>query len=218
MEALAAGPAPAPRNQLTVASVLASVAMVMLTAGMLGIWAVKRTAVVDTGEAWIPSGVDVPEVPTNVILIAFPALCSFAQWAVWASKREDRANTVFAIAVSAFVALLIVNAQAFVWNQMGVAVADGGDDVDGDRERHVAVQRCGGRVRPNGLHTLDLDLLAVDFDAGLFLHCVGHLGRMDRTEELALGAGLRRDRDRLGNERARNGRGCLAGLVITCIA
>ena len=55
------------------------------------------------------------------MLIAFPALCSFAQWAVWASKRNDRANTVFALGVSAFVALLILNAQAFIWNQMGVA-------------------------------------------------------------------------------------------------
>ncbi|MGA9278442.1 cytochrome c oxidase subunit 3 [Ilumatobacter sp.] len=125
MEALAAGPAPAPRNQMTVAAVLGAVAMTMLTGGMLGIWALKRSEVVDTGASWLPSGITVPEVPTNVMLIAFPALCSFAQWAVWASKRNDRSNTVFAIAVSAFVALLIVNAQAFVWNQMGVAVADG---------------------------------------------------------------------------------------------
>lgn len=125
MEALAAGPAPAPRHQLTVASVLAAVAVMMLTGGMLGIWAVKRSAVIDAGESWLPSGVSVPEVPTNVILIAFPALCSFAQWAVWASKRNDKANTVFALGTSAFVALLIVNAQAFVWNQMGVVVADG---------------------------------------------------------------------------------------------
>jgi cytochrome c oxidase subunit 3 len=125
MEALAAGPAPAPKNQMTVAATLGCVAMVMLSGGMLAVWAVKRAAVVDTGAAWLPSGITVPEVPTNVMLIAFPALCSFAQWAVWASKRHDRANTVFALGVTAFVALLIGNAQAFVWNQMGVGVADG---------------------------------------------------------------------------------------------
>jgi len=125
MEALTAGPPPAPRNQLTVAAAFGAVAMTMLTGGMLGIWAVKRASAIDAGGSWLPSGVSVPEVPTNVMLIAFPALCSFAQWAVWASKRNDKANTVFALAVSAFVALLIVNAQAFVWNQMGVAVADG---------------------------------------------------------------------------------------------
>lgn len=124
MEALAAGPAPAPRNQLLVGTTLASIAMIMLTGGMLAIWAVKRSAAIEAGSAWLPSSVNVPEVPTNVMLIAFPALCSFAQWAVWAAKRNDRANTVFALGTTAFVALLIFNAQAFVWNQMGVGVAD----------------------------------------------------------------------------------------------
>jgi cytochrome c oxidase subunit 3 len=125
MEALSAGPAPAPRNQTVVGATLAVVAMTMLTGGMLAVWAVKRSAAIDAGERWLPDGIVVPEVPSNVMLIAFLAVCSFAQWAVWASKRDDRPNTVFALGVTAFVALLIMNAQAFVWNQMGVAVADG---------------------------------------------------------------------------------------------
>lgn len=125
MEALAAGPAPAPRNQLIVGTTLASMAMFMLTGGMLAVWAVKRSAAIDGGSAWLPSGVTVPEVPSNVMLIAFGAVCSFAQWAVWAAKRNDRANTVFALGATAFVVLLLINAQAFVWNQMGIAVADG---------------------------------------------------------------------------------------------
>ncbi len=125
MEALTAGPAPAPRNQMLVGTSLATLAMVMLTGGMLAVWAVKRSAAIEAGEAWLPGSVTVPEVPTNVMLIAFPALCSFAQWAVWAAKRNDRANTVFALGTTAFVALLVLNAQAFVWNQMGVGVGDG---------------------------------------------------------------------------------------------
>ncbi len=125
MEALPAGPAPAPRNQLLVGATLASVAMMMLTGGMLAVWAVKRSAALDTGASWLPDGVTIPEVPTNVMLIAFPALCSFAQWAVWSAKRDDRANTVFALGTTAFVALLIFNAQAFVWSQIHIGVADG---------------------------------------------------------------------------------------------
>ena len=125
MEALTAGPAPAPRNQLLVGTTLASIAMVMLTGGMLAVWAVKRSAAIEAGEKWLPGSVNIPEVPTNVMLIAFPALCSFAQWAVWAAKRDDRANTVFALGTTAFVALLIFNAQAFVWSQVDVGVGDG---------------------------------------------------------------------------------------------
>jgi cytochrome c oxidase subunit 3 len=125
MDAITAGAPPAPRNQLTVAATLACMSMAMLIGGMLAVWAVKRSSAIEAGETWLPSGITVPEVPTNVMLIAFPALCSFAQWAVWSSKRHDRGNTVFALAASAFVAVLIINAQAFVWNQMGVAVAEG---------------------------------------------------------------------------------------------
>ena len=125
MEALAAGPAPAPRNQLIVGTTIASMAMFMLAGGMLGVWAVKRSSVISDGGSWLPSGVTVPEVPSNVMLIAFGAVCSFAQWAVWSAKRDDRGNTVFALGATAFVVLLVINAQAFVWNQMGVAIADG---------------------------------------------------------------------------------------------
>jgi heme/copper-type cytochrome/quinol oxidase subunit 3 len=125
MEALAAGPAPAPRNQIIVGATLGAVAMTMLTGAMLAIWAVKRSATIEAGQNWLPSSVTIPEVPTNVMLIAFPALCSFAQWAVWSAKRNDKANTVFALGVTAFVALLIMNAQAFVYTQVHVGVGDG---------------------------------------------------------------------------------------------
>lgn len=125
MEALAAGPAPAPRNQMIVGVTLASMAALMLTGGMLGVWAVQRRQAIDTDGSWLPSGVTIPEVPANVMLIAFAAVCSFAQWAIWSAKRNDRANTVFALGSTAFVAILIVNAQAFIYTQMSLGVADG---------------------------------------------------------------------------------------------
>lgn len=125
MEALAAGPAPAPRNQLVVGAALGSIAAAMLTGGMLSVWAVKRSGAIEAGTTWLPDGVTVPEVPSNVMLIAFVAIGSFAQWAVWAAKRNDRPNTVFALACTAFVGLLVINAQAYVWSQIGVSVRDG---------------------------------------------------------------------------------------------
>jgi cytochrome c oxidase subunit III len=125
MEALAAGPAPAPRNQLVVGAALGSIGVAMLTGGMLAVWAVKRSAAIEAGESWLPSGATIPEVPSNVMLIAFAAICSFAQWAVWAARRDDRANTVFALGTTAFVALLVINAQAYVWSQTEVGVSDG---------------------------------------------------------------------------------------------
>ena len=125
MYALPPGPAPAPRRQTLVGMALASVSIVMLMGGMLAVWLLKRTEMMDAGDTWLPSGVVIPEVPSNIILIAFVGLCVFAQWAVWSAKRNDRGHTVFALAATALVALLIVNAQAYIYSQMDLGIADG---------------------------------------------------------------------------------------------
>ena len=125
MHALPAGPAPAPRRQMLVGATFAAMAIAMLTGGQLAIWALKRNEAIDAGDAWLPSEVVIPEVPSNVMLIAFVAVCSFAQWAVYAAKRGDRGHTVFALGATAFVALLVVNAQAFVYSRVELGVGDG---------------------------------------------------------------------------------------------
>ncbi len=125
MQALPAGPEPAPRNQHLVGAVVGAMAMAMLIGGMLSIWALERRDAIDTLGTWVPSGVTIPEVPSNVMLIAFIGVLSFALWAVWAAQRDDKANTVFALAMTAFVAVLIVNAQFFIYSQMDLGITDG---------------------------------------------------------------------------------------------
>lgn len=125
MHALAAGPAPAPRRQIVVGVTLGSVAMTMLIGGMLAIWARQRRIAIDAEGSWLPSGVTIPEVPSNIMLIAFIAVCSFAQWAVWSAHRDDRAHTVMALGATMLTALMVINAQAFIYSQMGMGVTDG---------------------------------------------------------------------------------------------
>ena len=125
MQALPAGPAPAPRRQLLVGSTLAAMAMLMLTGGMLAIWALQRDRHIDLDGRWVPQGVTIPEVPTNVMLIAFLAIAIFAQWAVYSAKRGDRPHTALALGVLALVAILVINAQGFVYSQMGLGIGDG---------------------------------------------------------------------------------------------
>ncbi|HSP29046.1 MAG TPA: cytochrome c oxidase subunit 3, partial [Ilumatobacteraceae bacterium] len=125
MHALPAAPAPAPQRQMLVGASLAVVAMVMLTGSMLAVWALQRREAIDTTGTWLPDGVTVPEVPTNVMLIAFVGICVFGQWAVWSAKRNDRPHAVLALGCTALVALLVINAQAFVYYRMGIGVADG---------------------------------------------------------------------------------------------
>ncbi|MEM8618185.1 MAG: cytochrome c oxidase subunit 3 [Actinomycetota bacterium] len=123
--ALPAAPAPAPRRQLLVGSLLAATTMVMLTGSMLGIWALQRTRSLDLFDTWVPDGVTIPEVPSNVMLVAFVGVGVMVQWAHWAAMHGDRAHTVLALALTGLFGILIINAQAFIWFEMGLGIADG---------------------------------------------------------------------------------------------
>lgn len=122
--ALPSGPAPAPRRQLLVGSALAGLAGTTLIGGMLAVWLLERQHVVDAGERF-PMKHIIPEVATNVMLITIFGLCFFAQWAVYSARRQDRGHTGLALSVVAILALSFINAQAFVYSQMEVELAEG---------------------------------------------------------------------------------------------
>ena len=115
--------APAPRRQLFVATALAAVAGSMLVGAMLAIWVLLRERVVGAGERF-PVDYIITEVASNVMLITIWGLCLFAQWAVYSGSRGDRAHTGLALGVVAVLGIAFVNAQAFVYSQMGVGIGD----------------------------------------------------------------------------------------------
>ena len=125
MHALPAAPAPPPRRQVLIGTTLACLAGTMLVGGMTAVWLLIRDRALDAGETWVPSSVTIPEVPSNIILASFLALVVFAQWAVHATKENDRSNAALALGLTAFVAVAIINAQAYVYSQMGLAVSEG---------------------------------------------------------------------------------------------
>jgi heme/copper-type cytochrome/quinol oxidase subunit 3 len=112
---------PAPRNQLLVGTALACLAGSMLIGGMAAIWVLLRQRVVDSGERF-PVEYIITEVASNVMLMTIFALCLFAQWAVYAARRGDRAHTALALGVVAVLAIAFINAQAFVWHTMEVEI------------------------------------------------------------------------------------------------
>ena len=124
--ALPAAPAPPPRRQVFVGTAVASLAAMMLMGGMLAIFIRKREEVMDAGESWLPRGVEIPGVPTNVMLIGILTIPLFAQWAVYAARRRDRVHVGVALGLVAVIALASINAQAFVYNRMDMAVAVSG--------------------------------------------------------------------------------------------
>jgi heme/copper-type cytochrome/quinol oxidase subunit 3 len=124
MHALPAAPAAPPRRQVLVGTALAAVAATMLVGGMLAVWILQRERAIDAGATWLPSGVSVPEVPANVMLIGVWGLCIFGQWAAWSARRADRAHTALALGLVAVMTVALINAQAYIYNQMGVPIAD----------------------------------------------------------------------------------------------
>jgi cytochrome c oxidase subunit 3 len=114
---------PAPRRQLLVATTLACLAGTMLIGTMLAIWVLLRERVVDAGERF-PVDYTITEVASNVMLMTIWGLCLFAQWAVYSGTRGDRAHAGLALGVTALLAIAFINAQAFVYSQMGVGIRD----------------------------------------------------------------------------------------------
>ena len=132
MLALPPASQPAPRRQVFVGTAVAGAAGLMLIGGMLATWlkfradapvreSMKRGFIKD----WMPAKIVVPEVAANMILLGLFVICIMAQWAVYSAKRNDRTHTGLALGVTALLALASINAQIFIWTQMGVGARDG---------------------------------------------------------------------------------------------
>lgn len=125
--ALPAAAVPAPRRQLLIGTTAACAAATMMIGTMLAIWVLLRERYLTDGFAGeavdrFPADYIIPEVATNVMLMTVWALCLFAQWAVHAGHRGDRAHAALGLGVSALMAIAFVNAQAFVYVDMGVVI------------------------------------------------------------------------------------------------
>jgi heme/copper-type cytochrome/quinol oxidase subunit 3 len=124
MHALPPAPAPPPRRQVLIGTAVASMGVLTLMGGLLAVYIRLREDARDTGESWVPEGVTIPEVPSNVMLISFFALVLFAQWTVYAARHRDRVHIGLSLGLVGLVGLAIVNAQAYVYNRMALPAAD----------------------------------------------------------------------------------------------
>ena len=123
--ALPPAPLPTPRRQVLVGTALAAVAGSMLIGGMLAVWLLQRQRVADAGGRF-PAEFTIPEVASNVMLVTIYGLCLFAQWSVYAARRDDRANLGLSLGLVGVMGVAFINAQAFVYVDMEMPIAEGG--------------------------------------------------------------------------------------------
>ena len=127
MLALPSAAPPAPRRQMFVGTALGCVAAGSLVGAMLALWMRFRTNALDVVDGrWVPKGIKVPMVPVNTMLLAFVPILVFAQWAVYAARRDARSHTVMALSLVGIIGLAVVNAQAYIYARMKLPV--GGAD------------------------------------------------------------------------------------------
>ncbi len=127
MLSLPSAAAPAPRRQMFVGTALGCVAAGSLIGAMLALWMRFRTEALDvTDGRWVPKGVDVPLVPANTMLLAFVLIGIFAQWGVYAARRDARSHTAMALGLVGLIGVAIVNAQAYIYARMELPIT--GDD------------------------------------------------------------------------------------------
>ena len=123
MLALPPAPAPAPRRQLFVGTALMCSAGAALIGGMLALWLrFRKDAIAGPAHRWLPKGISIPEVASNIMLLSFIAVCLFAQWAVYAAKRDDKRHVGLALFLTGLMGLAVINAQAAVWAQMALPI------------------------------------------------------------------------------------------------
>jgi cytochrome c oxidase subunit 3 len=107
-----------------VGTALASAAMAMAFAGMLGVWVTVRDAAGGTTATWLPKGVTFPGVAANIMLITMLGAVVLAQWAVYAIARDNRRDTAAAIALLVVFAIAVFNSQIYVYQQAHVVMSD----------------------------------------------------------------------------------------------
>jgi heme/copper-type cytochrome/quinol oxidase subunit 3 len=126
--ALPPSPAPIRRRTLLVGSALTCAAGTMLMGSMLAIYLSLRDKNFHTGTdpaPWMPKGVKVPEIQTNIMLIIMFSASVMIQWAVYAVKRNDRQHAYLALGITALCGIAVLNAQVYTWIQMKMVIFSG---------------------------------------------------------------------------------------------
>lgn len=124
---------PARPRLLVTATALASAAVVMMFAGLLGAYVSFRADVITAGETWLPSGVVIPLTQPNMMMITMVFSAVIMVWALYSIKNDDRPNTYIALGLCLIFGIAYISQTAFLLNLMEMPLAvdfAAGDEID----------------------------------------------------------------------------------------
>jgi heme/copper-type cytochrome/quinol oxidase subunit 3 len=116
--------APTRPRVLLIGTALACSGIVMAFAGLLGLYAEERNAIVRDGGKWIPKDVVIDLTPFNVALVGLIISLVVLHWAVYAVANEDRPRAYLALGLAALLGAAYINSVAFSYTQMNFTVDD----------------------------------------------------------------------------------------------
>ena len=117
-------------------------AATMLIGGMLAVWIRIREQTLDADEHVGAGGHRDPGGAGQHHADRLLALCVFAQWAVYAARRDDRPHVGLALGLVGLIGLAVINAQAYIYNQMELPIAEHRLRRDVLRDHRHDARRC----------------------------------------------------------------------------
>jgi cytochrome c oxidase subunit 3 len=105
---------------LLVGTVLASMSVVMVFAGLIGAYLALRAG---SEGPWLPDGVTIPLSPPNMAIVTLLMSAVTVHWAFYSIGNDDRPNTYVALGLTLVLGLAYVNSAIYLYTQMGAAIA-----------------------------------------------------------------------------------------------
>jgi heme/copper-type cytochrome/quinol oxidase subunit 3 len=121
-------PAPAVRRRRTefVGATFAVAGVAMFFGGLIAIYLGERaTFLRESSESWIPSSANMQLAQPTMIAWTLILSVATMQWAVYATARNDRGNSLLAIGVTFLFGVAVVNQVVFQFIQMGLELEGG---------------------------------------------------------------------------------------------
>jgi cytochrome c oxidase subunit 3 len=108
---------------LVVGTAWAAAALLMMFAGLIGIYLTQRAEVVESGIDWLPTGVEIPLTQPNVMLFGLIMSVVTVHWAISAARNDDRRYTYLALGLTLLLGLAFVNMAIYLFSVMGLDMA-----------------------------------------------------------------------------------------------